>query len=256
MKLKALAAVVALAFAGQANAAFNNDGMTGGTWNGDGSGSLVLSLINDTDTTDTSFAIDLGASLTTGAFFDPGVAAQVVLNNNADLNTFLAGATGTVRWDITGIINDGNTGELGILQTYDGKGYANVDPSTVENGMTLQGAWMDSMLSQSGGSTDHIGFDDAYAPGAHGDPNTHAKGRAGEYVSEGLLGETLDFVAFLTGDGAHGEFVDFNDFTLTWAGGNATLTYGQASVVPVPAAAWLFGSAMLGMVGVARRKAA
>ncbi len=33
-------------------------------------------------------------------------------------------------------------------------------------------------------------------------------------------------------------------------------TVGAASVIPVPAAVWLFGSGLLGLVGVARRKAA
>jgi hypothetical protein len=31
---------------------------------------------------------------------------------------------------------------------------------------------------------------------------------------------------------------------------------GNVSTVPVPAAVWLFGSAMLGLMGVARRKKA
>jgi hypothetical protein len=31
--------------------------------------------------------------------------------------------------------------------------------------------------------------------------------------------------------------------------------YAQAAVVPVPAAVWLFGSGLLGLIGVARRKA-
>ena len=34
---------------------------------------------------------------------------------------------------------------------------------------------------------------------------------------------------------------------------NITLN-GTAAVVPVPAAVWLFGSGLLGLVGVARRK--
>jgi len=29
---------------------------------------------------------------------------------------------------------------------------------------------------------------------------------------------------------------------------------GQASVVPIPATVWLFGSGLLGLVGIARRK--
>ena len=40
----------------------------------------------------------------------------------------------------------------------------------------------------------------------------------------------------------------------TW---DYTLTFevGAASVIPVPAAAWLFGSGLIGLIGVARRKA-
>ncbi len=37
--------------------------------------------------------------------------------------------------------------------------------------------------------------------------------------------------------------------------GDGTFTNPGAAVVPVPAAAWLFGSGLLGLVGVARRKA-
>ena len=35
---------------------------------------------------------------------------------------------------------------------------------------------------------------------------------------------------------------------------NISVEFGEASAVPVPAAAWLFGSSLLGLVGVAKRK--
>jgi len=35
-----------------------------------------------------------------------------------------------------------------------------------------------------------------------------------------------------------------------------TLTVNVTSVVPIPAAAWLFGSGLLGMIGIAIRKKA
>ena len=35
---------------------------------------------------------------------------------------------------------------------------------------------------------------------------------------------------------------------------NITLNGTAATVIPVPAAVWLFGSGLLGLVGVARRK--
>jgi hypothetical protein len=40
------------------------------------------------------------------------------------------------------------------------------------------------------------------------------------------------------------------------ANGTATYTLASASPVPVPAAIWLFGSGLLGLVGVSRRKRA
>jgi len=43
-----------------------------------------------------------------------------------------------------------------------------------------------------------------------------------------------------------------DDFDGTWD----TVSVSSVSAVPVPAAAWLFGSGLLGLVGIARRKAA
>jgi len=51
--------------------------------------------------------------------------------------------------------------------------------------------------------------------------------------------------------------VDFNVLVLAPAGGAGyfdSITANQVSAVPVPAAVWLFGSGLLGLVGVARRK--
>ncbi len=55
------------------------------------------------------------------------------------------------------------------------------------------------------------------------------------------------FLAFTSNAGAGSGSTQVGDGTFTNPGGSA--------VVPVPAAAWLFGSGLLGLVGVARRKA-
>ena len=60
----------------------------------------------------------------------------------------------------------------------------------------------------------------------------------------------------------HTSGVDYDTTILTNYGSwkldtSGMLTYtSNATVVPVPAAAWLFGSGLLGLVGVARRKVA
>jgi hypothetical protein len=53
---------------------------------------------------------------------------------------------------------------------------------------------------------------------------------------------------------ALGPFAGFNAGFNATMGAIADISDIPASVVPVPAAVWLFGSGLLGMVGVARRK--
>lgn len=117
--------------------------------------------------------------------------------------------------------------------------------------------------------------------------NCGATGSAGcEYVVELLEGYTLGHTLFdwgtttnidviniwdangnsvdIDGDGIagwgmlDGAFIGFNaNFTVDPGSALPVQSYaGAASVVPVPAAVWLFGSGLLGLVGVARRKTA
>jgi hypothetical protein len=253
MKLKALAAVVALAFAGSANAAFETDGMPG-IGAGTGAGSVVLSVVDDTATTDSSIAIDLG--ILSSDILNGAVSMGTMLSNHAELNSFLSSATGTVKWDITAIINDGTSLDMGMLQTVVGGVMPTHNDADAFNAMGGQSSWMDGIRGVAGSNTWAI-FADATQPGGHYGPGSDYEASVNSYVTDAALGDTVDFLAILAGYGAtHGFGTDLEDFTLAWDGSNATLTYGAASVVPVPAAAWLFGSAMLGMVGVARRKAA
>jgi len=61
-----------------------------------------------------------------------------------------------------------------------------------------------------------------------------------------------------TGDGP-GEHIGLNSLTFITSAQSATFTPGnlvfaEVSAVPVPAAVWLFGSSLMGLVGMARRK--
>jgi hypothetical protein len=66
---------------------------------------------------------------------------------------------------------------------------------------------------------------------------------SGSFLLSGSQAMTKDEV---TVGGFRKQIVEFS------LGGTYTTTFGHA--VPVPAAAWLFGSGLLGMVGVARRR--
>jgi len=66
----------------------------------------------------------------------------------------------------------------------------------------------------------------------------------------GISGNTVNFTIDLAGTGLLG-----SDIAVRWAMTCANdAIEGQISTVPVPAAAWLFGSGLLAMIGVARRK--
>ncbi len=78
------------------------------------------------------------------------------------------------------------------------------------------------------------------------------------FESRGALGESLPFYAFFADQSGNeffeGDFTKFDgSWTLNFDDGVASLTY-SAAPVPVPAAVWLFGSALAGIAGVARRR--
>ena len=50
--------------------------------------------------------------------------------------------------------------------------------------------------------------------------------------------------------------IGFGEYTLNLNGPNSYDGTFEVSSVPVPAAVWLFGSGLLGLIGVARRKKA
>lgn len=63
------------------------------------------------------------------------------------------------------------------------------------------------------------------------------------------FGETLDLIAFIGGEnGDEGVVIGTLEFSMV------QMLNVSPSAVPVPAAAWLFGSGLLGLIGAARRK--
>ena len=73
-------------------------------------------------------------------------------------------------------------------------------------------------------------------------------------------GNNREGLVIMTGDGMSELVLGYNDnITLTGPGMDADyddmLVRAEFSAVPVPAAVWLFGSGLLGLIGIARRKA-
>lgn len=107
-----------------------------------------------------------------------------------------------------------------------------------------------SITDQFGGTLTLVGQDDDYTSGSISLPN-----------------DAFDVLAVhLGGAGGGNELLFFFDTAITsfdvttfdQGGGNNLSNFRayNTSVVPLPAAAWLFGSALVGLVGVARRKKA
>jgi hypothetical protein len=69
-------------------------------------------------------------------------------------------------------------------------------------------------------------------------------------LSSGNGANNTYFVAHVGGFESQGKDSNGNDITSAWFGGG---TPYEASVVPVPAAIWLFGTALIGFVGMSRR---
>jgi hypothetical protein len=260
LKLKTLAAVVAMTVAGAANAAIYTDSFNGGNGitTGTGDGELFLSILDPS--VNQSLVLDL--NLTVNNF----------RNNNASLiNTFsvtdatLAGFIAAspdqslMRWNLGGLSNMGLGPDLGFVTTHgnagatidagekpnDGTGlsigmgnleaYANLNPTTAVVGSGTPGGHLGSYWGGTFG-------------GAMFFNNQHTGFSSGELMSFIFADEanTLDGPTSIQAF-ANAEWMV--DPTL------GKVSYvGQVSAVPVPAAVWLFGSGLLGLAGVSRRR--
>ena len=258
MKFKSIAAAVALAAVSvNANAAFDSDNFSsfGG---GNGLGTALLTVINDEDQTanpslvDTSITIGLGFSAKD--FLSGNVASGTDLlsgTNESALVNFLANATGAISFDVVAVTNNGPDLQLGFLSTVSSVGA--FDDSKIQNTLNKQGTWIEAMngngvfdLTGNVASFSGVGVD---ANGGARDGN-HDIAFLGQL---GGLGDTLSFDSFLMTFDTAGVQNSLNSITLSADG--TQLIYGSAAI-PLPAAGWVFVSALLGLAGVARRRSA
>jgi hypothetical protein len=218
-------------------------------------------------TNNTSITINLGMT-TTQFRADPNAAFALAGNGLTGLQNWLGTADpAAIQWNVMGVSNDGSgftpnptplfgglstatdmetiyndwgTGTLQTMVSYQGSARGNVNPLMAVNDyavMTGLGAY--SIAAQSG-------------PGFAG--TSFLSGTAGAYSS------SMGFYSFFANqdfpdfEGAHTTFA--GSWTLSFNGGVAGLAYsgGGTPAVPVPAAVWLLGSGLLGLLGVGRRK--
>lgn len=260
MKMKTIVALMALAAAGAANAALTTGDKATGS-------SLFLEAWDTTS--GVGMVQDLGQTFQTGLAMGQSGSLSVNLNSAAFASLLGTDTAGTnLNWHVYGTLEtDQAYSGFGLLTTVSKLPGAAFGPDNT-GVATLLG-------TQTGVGTGHL-VDINAALGAATVGNI-----ASTNVAYGANNGGNYYGWFLGGDSAKKGFgaLDFYSFTndpntfalvtskLTGAAGgdgkftlasNGTLTFNapQApAAVPVPAAAWLFGSGLLGLVGIGRRRA-
>jgi hypothetical protein len=253
-----------------------------------GSSDLVLFVYDETN--QESYARDTGISIDSlfpngsinglgntsytdihAGHVEGSIASSVNLNPDANLNTFLAakGSSDVVQW---GLIGGQYTGGQ-TTSNFNTPGQAkfissSVKPSGDFTSLTVNQLTTWGNLGNAGGTQDYLqlngnlaGASSIVGTGAstHGVWNSALGGQvmtnwyASGPINYGLLGSSMHFYA-LTGEGTNSaappEVFTLNDIVLT-ADGHLM---NAPSAVPIPPAVWLFGTGLLGLVGVGRRK--
>ena len=272
-KVKALAAALTLLAAGQANAAISDDNALTSQFGGSGSGELFLSVVNR-GTGAESYVRDLG--ITASQFVNANSTANNsvgTFNFGPDVNMtqLLSDATAngdTVSWNIAAADNQYPPAPYGYLTTSPSTVTTSNTPVGIEGiapKMTKLGSYVKAVNAAANaatgasitdyaannsvivGSSDNAFYDGINWGGSWAGPST-----------EGKLGNSLGFYFVgvdpaIATTGADQTVV--SAFSGQWTlSANGTLTYGAPAPVPLPPAVWLLGSALVGLVGVGRRR--
>jgi hypothetical protein len=273
-KLMTLVATAAIAVAGSAQARINDDnipGMGSNTFSGMGGvGEVFVSIIArdpGNPANNRSYVGDLGipANVFVNAL-NSGNLALVSYNiaPTATLQTFLANNMGKqISYNVTAVHNgpdfDPNTFEPVDV------GYLTSSPLTADQIAALQpvgfGEWnnatiaVDSFINSVNlvhGGTFADNNSATFLPGQAGfHDNNWGHAVVFGFETEGNSPVDFFFIGFENGNSNASRHPDLLGFWNLLPDG--TLTF---SAIPIPAAAWLFGSALLGLVGVARRQSA
>ena len=261
MKLKFLVAALAFAAASPTFAAIAPGSS--------GNGELFMSVYDGT--TQTSYVRDLGVDMNT--FIANGSNAGYSLSYAADsllTSTFNLATNPNLLWNVAALDS------VPTIAPYVGQRYLSTTNTPtasfigVQTNSTLSafstgnnyvnainGSDLNSAINNSGV---YHGANDGYAyfgSGFKNDWNTNAK-----FDSTAAVGTSLNFFSLTPSDNSGLHRATVTQFAS--AGGNAswllatngTLSYSVPAAVPLPAAVWLLGSGLIGMVGVARRKSA
>lgn len=267
LKLVFLASLTALgAAAGTASAAIDSDGALNPT-TGTGVGELFLSVIDRGGPVQRSYVLDLGITAADFLANDASLVNNLSFTADAGLLDILNNQSGTIAWNIAAAHNTfGDTFEdFGYLSTSPTALIANSNTPIGFNGVNISLTRIGTyLLAVDGVNTDYAtdgsqifpSTANAYYDTGWGDMWN------GSHSTEGGLDSALGFyfVSMDFVDGAEDPTATSQVRTLLgeWSlSAQGLLTYTSdvgGAPVPVPAAFWLLGSALVGMAGIRRRK--
>ncbi len=268
MKFKMLVAAAAIAASANATAAFSP-------------GTMVLTLLakDATQNTNVSLSVDLGIQalgfeqgiLPSGDLLADGSAEEMAVTN------FLSTYSGaSITYDLAGtwvaanetVGSQERTGRVGLVMSANSLVQADetqINPATISgSGVGNTNVWVDQVGQVAGTDISAI-FDPADStPGGAERPEHNLSNLAVQRTALGLGMDLYSFESYVVSElveVAPGVFLPgeetFADLdlagTISLSADGTTLAY---SAIPLPAAAWLFGTAILGLAGVARRRAA